>query len=288
VTLTRRAREWVIVAILLALPLLVLRANLKSPSDLTFLDRGILRVSAPLQSGLIAAARGVGNAWSRYVALWRVSDENVNLKDENARLKAELERLRQEAARGADLEKLLHLRADVHAETLSARVIGAETSAFFRVVRVKLDRGDLEVKPGMPVVASAGVVGRVQRVFGPYSDVLLASDPKSALDILITSPDKEARVKGRGVLKGIPGDSRYRTRIDYLLRKDEVAEGDIVVTSGLGGFPRHLPVGRIIKVQKRDFGLYQDAEVEPTVEFGKLSEVLVVLQAPPPEEKAEK
>ncbi|HUQ02582.1 MAG TPA: rod shape-determining protein MreC [Kofleriaceae bacterium] len=287
-TLTRRAREWVIVAILLALPLLVLRANLKSTSDLTFLDRGILRVSAPLQSGLIAAARGVGNAWSRYVALWRVSDDNVQLKDENARLKAELERLRQEAARGADLEKLLHLRADVHAETLSARVIGAETSAFFRVVRVKLDRGDLEVKPGMPVVASAGVVGRVQRVFGPYSDVLLASDPKSALDILITSPDKEARVKGRGVLKGIPGDSRYRTRIDYLLRKDEVAEGDIVVTSGLGGFPRHLPVGRIVKVQKRDFGLYQDAEVEPAVEFGKLSEVLVVLQAPPPEEKAEK
>jgi rod shape-determining protein MreC len=96
------------------------------------------------------------------------------------------------------------------------------------------------------------------------------------------------RTGGRGVLRGIVGSNRYRTRIDYLLRKDEIAENDVVVTSGLGGFPRNLPVGKVVKVQKQGYGLYQDAEVEPAVEFGKLAEVLVVLAPPPQTEKAER
>ncbi len=281
-TLPRRAREFVIVAILLALPVLFLRANLKSPSNLNALDRTILRVSAPVQSGIASLAHGVGGAWTRYVALWHVSDENGKLRDENARLKTEVERLTHEAARVPELEAFAKLRKDVKAETLSARVIGGETSSFFRVFRVKLDRGDLEVRPGMPVLASSGVVGRVERVFGPYCDVILASDPKSAIDIVVP------RTGGRGVLKGIPGSNRYRTRIDYLLRKDEIAENDVVVTSGIGGFPRNLTVGRVVKVAKQDFGLYQEAEVEPAVEFGKLSEVLIVVAPPQETEKAER
>jgi rod shape-determining protein MreC len=124
----------------------------------------------------------------------------------------------------------------------------------------------------MAVIAAAGVVGRVQRVFGGWCDVLLAADPKSSIDVVV------ARTGGRGVVKGIAGSDRYRTRIEYLERKDEAAEGDLVVTSGLGGFfPHDLPVGKIVKVDKRGFGLYQDAEVQPVVEFGKLRDVLVVV-----------
>jgi rod shape-determining protein MreC len=270
-TLTRRARDWVIVAMLVALPVLFLRANVKSPSELNFLDRIILRISAPIEAALTGIARGVGNVWSHYIYLVHVKKDNEALRDENAKLRAELVEAKQQASRGSDLEQLLKLRSSVPVATVAARVIGAETSAFFRVVRVRLDRGDADVKPGMPVISSAGVVGRVQRVFGPYSDVLLAADPKSAIDIVLP------RTGGRGVLKGIPGDNRYRTRIEYLLRKDEIAEGDLVVTSGLGAFPRDLVVGKVVKVTKRDFGLYQEAEVEPAVDFAKVSDVLVVL-----------
>jgi rod shape-determining protein MreC len=275
-TLTRRAKELVIVAMLLAVPLLVLRANLKTPAQLNFLDRGILRVSAPIQAAVTWMARGVGSAWSRYVFLVGVEAENRKLGDDNARLRSEVARLQRELGRTSELEKLVGLAAHVTAPSITARVVGIETSSFFRVVRVKLDRGDDVVKPGMAVLASAGVVGRVQRVFGPYSDVLLAADPKSSIDVVVP------RTGGRGVLKGIAGDNRYRTRIAYLERKDEVAEGDLVVTSGLAGiFPRDVPIGRIVKVSKKDFGLYQDAEVQPVVDFGKLRDVLIVVPRDP-------
>jgi rod shape-determining protein MreC len=277
VTLTRRARELVIVATLLAVPVLFLRANLaaasvEGASHLNVVDRAILRISAPLQAGITAAARGIGGTWSRYIALVHLKEDNARLADDNAKLRAELVAVKNAAAREGDLEKLLGLRASLQFDSLSARVVAVETSAFFRVVRVKLDRGGDEVKPGMAVLASAGVVGRVQRVFGGWCDVLLAADPKSSIDVLV------ARTGGRGVVKGIAGSDRYRTRIEYLERKDEAAEGDMVVTSGLGGFfPRDLPVGKIVRVDKRGFGLYQDAEVQPVVDFGKLRDVLVIV-----------
>lgn len=291
-TLTRRARELVIVATLLAIPVLFLRANLASSEHLNVVDRAILRVSAPLQAGLTAAVRGIGNLWTKYIALVHVKQDNARLVDENAKLRAELVAAQNAAAREGELEKLLALRASLQFDTLSARVVAVETSAFFRVVRVKLDRGGDEIKPGMAVVASAGVVGRVQRVFGGWCDVLLAADPKSSIDVVV------ARTGGRAVVKGIAGSDRYRLRVEYLERKDEAAEGDLVVTSGLGGFfPRDLPVGKIVKVDKRGFGLYQDAEVQPVVDFGKLRDVLVVVPreaqpegpaAPPPPSPTEK
>ncbi|MGZ3429627.1 MAG: rod shape-determining protein MreC [Polyangia bacterium] len=271
-TLTRRARELVIVATLLAVPVLFLRANLAATEHLNVVDRAILRISAPLQAGLTALAHGIGNVWTRYIALVHVKEDNARLTDENAKLRAELVAARNAASREGDLEKLLALRASLQFESIAARVVAVETSAFFRVVRIKLDRGGADVKPGMAVVASAGIVGRVQRVFGGWCDVLLAADPKSSIDVVV------ARTGGRGVVKGIAGSDRYRTRIEYLERKDEAAEGDLVVTSGLGGFfPRDLPVGKIVKVDKRGFGLYQDAEVQPVVDFGKLRDVLVVV-----------
>ncbi len=271
-TLTRRARELVIVATLLALPVLFLRANLASPSNLNVVDRAILRVSAPLQAGLTALCGGVATVWRRYLALVHLRADNERLTDENARLQAQLAALQNGALRAADLEKLLGLRAALQFDTLPAHVIGVETSAFFRVVRVRLDRGGDDIKPGMAVLASAGAVGRVQRVFGNYCDVLLAADPKSSIDVVV------ARTGSRAVIKGIAGSDRYRMRVEYLERKDEADVGDLVVTSGLGAaFPRDLPVGRIVRVEKRGFGLYQEAEVDPVVDFGKLRDVLVVV-----------
>jgi rod shape-determining protein MreC len=279
-TLPRRPRDLVLVAVLLAVPLIVLRANLRDPAALNGVDRAIVWASAPLEHGLTGAARWVGDLWSRYVALVGVKADNERLKVENERLTAEANRLRLEAARAGELEKLLGLRRHVTQETLAAHVVGGETSSFFRVVKVRLDRGDLEVKPGMAVLAPAGVVGRVERVVGRYSDVMLLSDPRSAIDVVVP------RTGGRGILRGVAGDQRYKMRLEYVLRDDEVKEGDEIVTSGLGGFPRNHTVGKVVKVDKKEFGLYQEVEVQPVVDFGRLRQVLVVLHAPPLEEAA--
>jgi rod shape-determining protein MreC len=61
-------------------------------------------------------------------------------------------------------------------------------------------------------------------------------------------------------------------------RTDDVDVGDVFVTSGVGcRFPRGIPVARVKKVERRNFGIYQSVEAEPTVDFSRLEEVLIIL-----------
>jgi rod shape-determining protein MreC len=129
----------------------------------------------------------------------------------------------------------------------------------------------------MPVVVPEGVVGRVHRAFGRFSDVLLSVDPSSRIDVI------DQRTGARGILKGSGGQKEYTAKIEYLLRQDEVKVGDSIVTSGMGGrFPSDLPVGKVVKVLKKTYGLYQKVVVEPAVDFSKLTRVMVVVSPPPP------
>jgi rod shape-determining protein MreC len=254
----------------------VLRASTRKPYELNWLDRLVLRVSSPVEELFTGAAHGVGRAWSGYINLVETRRDNLRLENENRRLQGEVARARLEEERVKRLESLLQLRAEVPSETIAARVVGVETSPHFRVVRIRLDRGAGEVKPGMVVLVPEGVVGRISRVFGPYCDVLLAVDPESQIDVRVP------RTGARGVLKGKLGDNVYRTHIPEMARGEEAAVGDEVVTSGIGGFPREIPVGKVVRVTKPDSGLWQDVEVSPSVDFARLGEVLVVLAPPPP------
>jgi rod shape-determining protein MreC len=274
--LLRRARRLLIAAALLLLLALVLRASVRSPEHLSPVDRLVVRLIAPVQSVLVQGLEQLGGGWSHYVALVGVKRQTERLQQENAQLRARLESLAQLAGRAERLERLLELRSQVLADTAAAQVIGMETSRQFRVMRVRLDRGGNEVKPGMPVLAAGGVVGRIARVVGPFSDVQLATDAKSSIDVVLP------RTGSRGVLKGVASDQRYLCRVEYLVQKDEVQVGDTVMTSGLGAiFPRDIPVGKVVRLRRTDASLYQEVEVEPIVDFGKLREVLIVLSSPP-------
>ncbi|MBI4510584.1 MAG: rod shape-determining protein MreC [Deltaproteobacteria bacterium] len=282
-TVTRRALEYVATGLLLVVPLVILQANFKHPERQNALDRGVLAVSAPLQRAMSWVIEGIGEAWSGYVWLVDVEEENSELRRENDRLRRELAERTRLASDALRLEQLVGLKARIPADTVGARVVAAGTNPFFRVVRITLDRGEREIKPGMPVLAPDGVVGRIQRIHGSYADVLLAVDPQSSIDVVM------ARTGGRGVLKGLGGESSYGCKIDYLERTEEVKEGDLVLTSGLGGiFPRDVPLGRIKKVTKAEYGLYQEVEVEPSVDFSRLSHVLVILAPPPPPDPSAK
>ena len=275
--MSRKIREILLCVGLLGLPLLFLQANLKEADDLNPIDRLLLRISAPIQSGITAAVGGVHRTWRRYIYLVDVQQDNEALQAEIRQLKRKLRESRRDIGRLRRYEKLLAFRAKKGFETVGARIIGRPASPFVRVVRLKIDRGEREIRGGLPVVTVDGVIGRVTRVFGDYSDVMLTVDPKSAVDVRIE------RTGGRGLLRGVDGSNRYTCRIEYLLRREQVKVGDLVVTSGVAGvFPRDLPVGRISKVTKRTYGLYQEVEVTPSVDFSALEDVLVVLAPSPP------
>jgi rod shape-determining protein MreC len=65
--------------------------------------------------------------------------------------------------------------------------------------------------------------------------------------------------------------------IDLIAQEAVVDEGELVLTSGLGGgYPADIPIGQVVSVRKRDFELFQQAVIQPTVRFDELELVLVI------------
>lgn len=204
----------------------------------------------------------------------------MNVREENERLRAELNRLQDEHARlvgvmqeNSRLRALLGLRESLPtAELLPARVIARDTTRYFRVISLRLSADDPRIEVGQPVLSSAGLVGSVSEINGPFVNVTLTVDPRSSVDVVVQ------RNRARGIVQGIGYDNTYVSRVSYLLRREEVRVGDLVVTSGVGGsYPPDLVVGRIAAVERGQQGLFQEVRVEPAVDLGRLEEVFILL-----------
>ncbi len=276
----RRYRDALIVALLLAVPFFFLRASIRDPRETSAIDRAVMRISAPIQYVSALLAREVSNLWGNYVYLVEVKADHQRLEYENARLKDRVRRLEQDEIELRRVKRLLGLRDSVSGDLVSAQVVGKDLTEFFRVASLVVDRSGREVRPNMPVIGLDGVVGKVQRVSGDRVDVLLAVDSGSGIDVV------DELTGARGFVRGTGDQSRYSCHVELMQRTDEVNVGDLLVTSGVGrAFPRGIPVARVTRVVKRDFGIYQIVEAVPTVDFSRLEEVLI-LTSPPSDEPA--
>src|SRR5688500_1229434 len=246
-TRKRKLIDWAATIVLVIIPILVLRASLARGTP-SALDEALWRITSPLQAGVSWIVEGDGGIGGRYVALDGAEAENRETRAEHEKLRKELAAMTRRALDVAALEALAAVKPRTPADTLGARVIGAPMSPQFRVLRLRIDCGDKEVQPGMPVITGTGPVGRINKVFGDYADVTLISDPSSSVEILIP------RTGGRGILTGLGRADSYACTIQWLERQASIAAspearvqvGDEVVTSGLGAsFPPGLVIGKV-------------------------------------------
>ena len=275
----RKLVDWALTGILIVVPALVLRASMQRGEPSQF-DGAILRITAPLEAGVSWIVEGIGGIWSRYIALVDVEAENRELRSENDRLRKDLAAATRRASDIAALEELAVVKRQTQADTLGARVIAAPLSPQFRVLRLRIDRGDRDVQPDMPVIAGTGPVGKIDKVYGDYADVMLVSDPRSRIDVALK------RTGGRGVLIGLGQPDSYACKITTLelASKPELRAqvGDEIVTSGVGSvFPPGLVIGTITKLGGDD-GMFQNVEVRPSVDVSRVRAVMVLLAPPPP------
>ncbi len=271
----RRYRDIVLVVLLLAVPFFFLRASIRRPEEMNALDRTVMRVAAPLQYFAAAAARGISGIIGDYFYLVDVKADNNRLAYENARLRTKVREITAIQVENRRLLRLLGLRESIPDEVASAAVIGKNTTEYFRVAELTLDTPGVAVRSNMPVISLDGAVGTVMRVAGDRIDVQLTVDSGFGVDVVVE------RTGARGFVRGVGDPTRYAVRVEYVQRADQVDVGDLLVTSGVGcRFPRGIAVARVIRVTKRDFGIYQEVDAEPTVDFSRLEDVLIVMTDP--------
>lgn len=257
-------------ALLLAV-LLFYSYQLRQRSGLSLFHRGLLQLTAPFQRLVDSGIEAVADAWSHYLWLVDTARRNDELTEENRRLKARLASMTEVELANERLRRLLGFREHIDRPVLPAQVVGEDASSWFRTVVI--DKGSEDgLRDGLPVVVAEGVVGRTFQTSAHATRVLLVTDASSAIAVLVQPTRTRAICRGRG----------QRLVLDFTPRTDQVSVGDTVITSGMGGvFPKGIPIGTVTEVSRGDYGLFQGVTLEPSVDFSRLEEVLVLLESTP-------
>ena len=69
----------------------------------------------------------------------------------------------------------------------------------------------------------------------------------------------------------------------HILQQETIQTGDLVLTSGVGGtLPAGIPIGTVVRVQKRNVEMFQEALLEPSADPNKLERLYAVKPSPTP------
>lgn len=232
----------------------------------------LMEILRPMQLATTRMARGATALIGDYFFLVGVRRENARLREELARLGTERVRLAELELENRRLAELLELKDALGLKAVAATVIGSDATGLARTLVLGQGR-NRGLKPGMAVLCNQGVVGKLISASPDAARVLLIDDHNSALDAF------DQRSRARGI---VAGQLEGGLTMKYVERKEDVARGDAVITSGLDGiFPRGLLIGRVSRVVRQGPGLFINVEVAPAVDFRLLEQVLVVTQQPP-------
>ena len=240
--------------------------------------------SAPLPNlaGMIAAPfRSASASFSETIAGWKdYFTEFDELKEENRQLKlqiAEMEETvrkaqadRDENVRLREVAGLREQRRDLHLE--SARVLAQDTSNWASLLTV--DKGTAHgVEIGDCVITeSRYVVGVVTDVGLNWSTIRTILDSESSIGALVFRSKSNALAQGDFALM-----REGHLTLNYLGTEPDVVAGDLIVTSGLGGYyPSELVIGHVDEVRTSDNGLAQYAILTPDADLDDLIQVFIV------------
>ena len=260
----------VLIAILLA-QTIALATQINRPVDgqnVRLVRLWALAVISPFERLSTSSGHGIRAAWSDYVDLRHVRQQNQDLKKQLDDLRLQRAALAEDALEAQRLRGLLGFRQSYTASTVVAQVIG--TSGSDQSHLLTLDKGSRDgLKPDMPVITPTGIVGKLRDVFPHTSQLLLINDPTAGAGVILASTRIHAILRGSPtghiVINNLTPDSRIRN-------------GETVLTSGGDGvFPRGLPVGVIESIAvDPDHQPFTLITLHPAVNLDQLDEVMIV------------
>jgi rod shape-determining protein MreC len=266
-SLLKRYPVLALVSLLLLVALVLTSVRVRQQKGVAFVDALVMEFCAPFQRTSTFVIQSFQRVCQQYLFLVHLQRENEMLKQQMVDLQTENTGKEEALLANERLRKLLQFRETLPAPTVAAEVIGQDPSSWFKSLAINKGEAD-GVRKGMAVISPEGVVGQILKAAPHYAIVLLITDYNSGVDSIIQKTRARAIVEGRG---------ENRCQLKYLLRTEEVSTGDVVLTSGLSGhFPKGLLIGEVRKVEKKGRGVFQVAELVPSVDLTRLEEVLVI------------
>ncbi|OUN88990.1 rod shape-determining protein MreC [[Collinsella] massiliensis] len=237
----------------------------------------VMTVTTPVRylgSVIAAPFNAVGNIASNLTASPATLSD---LEAENEELRAKVAELSEAQATAERLESLLGLQSTYSLQSTAARIIGESGDAWSRTVTI--DKGSADgLAINMPVCNAAGIIGQIIEVSPTTATVRLVTDENSGISAMVQS------TRAQGILQGQPDGT---LRLEYVTVDSDVKEGDIIVSSGLGGvYPKGLPLGVVSSVDRPDNASYYTIVVTPASSETENNEEVLVITSLTDEQRA--
>lgn len=194
--------------------------------------------------------------------------ENARLNTERLLTKARLQRYSALEAENARLRVMLEARTQVRDQVRVAEIMSASSNPFRHVIVV--DKGTRDgVYDGQTLVDANGVVGQIIEAGVLSSQSILISDPDHALPVEVNRTGLRTIAVGTGDYE--------RLDLPFLPNNADIVQGDLLVTSGLGGaFPAGYPVAIIDSITRIPQEPFAVVTAKPAAALNQIREVMLI------------
>ncbi len=197
------------------------------------------------------------------------------LEKENSRLNAEVLLLRRRVqklasivAENTRLKELMNSSDLVDDQVIVAEIIGVDPDPFRHEVIINKGANDNAYR-GQAVLDAEGLMGQVIEVGPMSSRALLISDASHGIPVHVARNGVRAVAVGSGNLDKI--------NLIHVPDTADIVEGDLLVTSGLGGrFPTGYPVGEVTEVHHDPGQPFAKVFARPTAQLDRSRHILLV------------
>ncbi len=194
--------------------------------------------------------------------------QNDRLLLQQTLYKAKLLKLQSLKAENIRLRELLQSSKKVSERVLIGELLAVDLEPFTR--QIVINKGSRhEAYLGQPLMDAEGAMGQIVHL-GPFSSTaMLITDANHAIPVQVNRNGLRAIALGTG--------APDKLDIPYLPISADIAVGDLLTTSGLGGrFPPGYPVAMVIEVRKDPTLPYAIVTAMPTAQLEQAREVLLV------------
>lgn len=225
---------------LFAIALLLILVHKIDLGVISGISKSVLFITAPIIHVVSLPAKATSYSYKKLSEIFNVYEENERLKKENEELYFLKEKIRSVSSENRILKKLMHHIDIPDIQTVTARVIAETGNSFSNSFILYLGKNAKKIKTGYGVLGPNGLIGRIDLVSGKYARVTTITDMNSKIPVV------SAQSRDRGILTGT-NSSELKLIFTPLLA--ELHQGDLLVTSGVGGgLPADIPIARIKRV----------------------------------------
>lgn len=221
---------------------------------------GSEQITVPIRSVFYQTGQKVSQTISFAIHLQGLNEKNKQLESDLGQFQSLRVKLKVLEKENQALRQQLEAPLPPSVKFLPAKTLGLDR---FLIIDKGEDDG---VKPGMTVVSENRLVGKVVAATARTSQILLPPDPEAKI------PAKSLSTNARGLALGSFGTKVIFSKV---LQAETLQKDDLIVTAGDGYLP-DLLIGKIIKVEKREVEPFQQAEVEPSLNYQQLENVFIV------------